>query len=41
MARKRRKAEEIVNKIRQADIELGKGDRYPTTEPPLMRFRRS
>ena len=25
MARKRHKAEEIVNKLRQADVELGKG----------------
>ena len=27
MARKRHKAEEIVNKLRQADVELGKGSR--------------
>jgi putative transposase len=25
MARKRHKAEEVVNKLRQADVELGKG----------------
>ena len=29
MSRKRHSAEEIVNKLRQADVELGKGQKVP------------
>lgn len=47
MARKRHSAEEIVNKLRQAEVELGKGNSVAgvcrllgVTEPTYFRWRR-
>lgn len=47
MARKRHSAEEIVNKLRQAEVELGKGNSVAgvcrllgVTEPACFRWRR-
>lgn len=47
MARKRHSAEEVINKLRQADVELGKGNTVAgvcrllgVTEPTYFRWRK-